>query len=78
LAFDFFAAGAFFAGGFFAAPAAAAGFFLPFVAKHLRSYVAVNPCCLHNFFTVSKSASFDAASNFAFSSASYLYCLAIS
>ena len=53
-------------------------FFLPFVAKHPRSCVAVNPCCLHNFFTVSKSASFDAASNFAFSSASYFSCAAIS
>jgi len=77
LALVVFFAAVFFAAGFVAAPSAA-GFLLPFAFKQPRSCVAVKPCCLHNFFTVSKSASFDAASSFVLSSASAFSCAAIS
>jgi len=71
----FFAA-ALFAGGFLLPTATA--FLLPFFASTPRNCVAVNPCCLHNFLTVSKSEPFDTASNFAFSSASAFSCASIS
>ena len=79
-AFVFFVAVELFAAGFFTTTPAttAAGFLLPFFASTLRSCVAVNPCCLHNFFTVSKSVSFESANSLAFSSARDCSCLAIS
>jgi len=66
-----------FAGGFLAALSPLA-LVLPLLRSEPRSWIAANPCCLHNRFTVSKSASFDAASNFAFSSASAFSCVSIS
>jgi len=64
---------------FLAAGFLAAGFFLlPFVAKHPRNCVAVKPCNLHSFFTVSKSSALLASRSFFFSSASVCSCFSMS